>query len=43
VEGAPAARVAFAIPARPSERLIDWAARAAQRLGVRVGDGWRTV
>ena len=35
--------VAFATPARVSERLVDWLARAAQRMGVHAGDGWRTV
>ncbi|MCG5077298.1 DUF2917 domain-containing protein [Paraburkholderia tagetis] len=38
-----AAWVQFATPARVSERVVDWAARLAARLGVHAGDGWRTV
>ena len=42
-EGKTPAWVAFAAPTRLGERVIDWAARVAQRAGVHVGDGWRTV
>ena len=42
-EGGGAAWVGFAAPARLSERVVDLAARAAQRAGVHIGDGWRTV
>ncbi|WP_321879932.1 DUF2917 domain-containing protein [Paraburkholderia bannensis] len=38
-----AAWVAFATPARISERALDWVARQAARLGLHAGDGWRTV
>ncbi|MDE1178901.1 DUF2917 domain-containing protein [Paraburkholderia sp.] len=42
-EGGTAARLAFSVPARVEQRAFDWLVRGARRLGVHIGDGWRTV
>lgn len=42
-EGGACAWVQFASPAHLGERAVDLAARVAQRAGVHLGDGWRTV
>ena len=38
-----AARVAFETPARVGERVLDWLVRSAAQVGLRAGDGWRTL
>jgi hypothetical protein len=43
VEGGEHARVAFTVPARTDQKLFDWFARLAQRLGFAWRGGWRTV
>jgi hypothetical protein len=43
VEAGSQARVAFDVPARADVQVIDWVVRLADRFGMRLRDGWRTV
>ncbi|RQH04677.1 DUF2917 domain-containing protein [Paraburkholderia dinghuensis] len=42
-EGGKPAWVAFALPVGVRQQMVDVVTRAAARLGVHAGDGWRTV
>lgn len=42
-EGGSAARIAFERPVGARQRAVDALARLALKLGMHVGDGWRTV
>jgi hypothetical protein len=43
VEADSRARVAFDVPARADVQAADWLVRLADRFGMRLRDGWRTV
>lgn len=42
-EGGTHACVVFYVPKRANERAINWFARVAEQIGMRVRGGWRTV
>lgn len=42
-EGGPTARVAFAVPARADQKVLNWLGRMGERFGLHFRDGWRAV